>query len=80
MYSCNGPRYKTDSVITRSIVAPKMLADMGNIVELHILYIYEYLDLYINNMNTNLLGYEANHLRLSKCRPVKLSFTIFSGM
>ena len=33
---------------------------------------YEYRDLYINNTNTNWLGYKANHLGISKCRPVKL--------
>ena len=30
-------------------------------------YIYEYLDLYVNNtVNIHLLGYEASHLELSK--------------
>ena len=33
---------------------------------------YEYRDLYINNTNTNWSGYKANHLGISKCRPVKL--------
>ena len=37
----------------------------------HVQNIDEYLDLYVNNANTNGLGYETSYLELLKCRTTK---------
>ena len=47
-------RYNADSVIMHSIAAPNMLvAYQGVKLVIYYLHIHEYLDLYINNTNTN---------------------------
>ena len=43
---------------------------------LYYMYIDEYLDRYINNNNTNWLGYMANHLELSKSRTANLMLAL----
>ena len=48
-----GPHYNVYSIIMWSIMAPKIVATVGKIVAT---YIYEHLDPYINNADTNRLG------------------------